>query len=92
MAFGMPWKHEWWCPICWVTLLFRVALRVVRAFLRIGYLVISTPFYAASHPSWVVGKIAKLLLTPVRVPLILLLLVWSARGWDTVARILWWIY
>ena len=79
-ACGMPWKHEWWCPICWATRAFHAALRVVHALFRIVYLVVFTPIYAASHPSWVVVKIVKLLFTPIRVPLLLLLVVVHERG------------
>ena len=88
----MPWKHEWWCPICWVMLLFRVACRVAYTIDRVFYLVVSTPLYAATHPSWVLVKIIRLLFTPIRVPLLLLLVVVHERGWNQVVRILWWVY
>ena len=73
-------------------LLFRVACRVAYTIDRVFYLVVSTPLYAATHPSWVLVKIIRLLFTPIRVPLLLLLVVVHERGWNQVVRILWWVY
>ena len=51
-----------------------------------------TPSYAATHPTWILLKIIRVLLTPIRVPVLLLLVVVYERGWNQVVRVLWWIY
>ena len=87
----MPWKHEWWCPICWAILLLHVALRVARFVYRVYRLLVVTPAYAVSHPAWLVVQILRILLTPIRVPFLLLLVIVYERGWNQVVWLVWWI-
>ena len=69
-----------------------MACRVAHTVCHVYRLLVVTPVYAVTHPTWLLVKIIRVLLTPVRVPLLLLLVIVYERGWNQVVRIFWWIY
>ena len=87
----MPWKHEWWCPICWAILLFHGACKLVHIVVQAYRFLVVTPVYAVTHPVWLSLKILRLLFTTVRVPILFLLVILYERGWNQVVSFVWWV-
>ena len=59
---------------------------------RVYRRLVLNPLYAVTHPTWILGKIIRVLLTPIRVPIFLLLVIAYERGWNQVVSLLWWVW
>ena len=75
----MPWTHEWWCPICWALLLLRVAYGLIVPLLKAYTVLFLAPLHIITNPTRALLKVARWICTPVRVPVVFLLVVCCDR-------------